>query len=159
MKQVVLRIEDAAFEKFMGMVSLCPMVEMVAESSLADTENERDLCMKKAIITLRENKVFRHYYDYTWIMMAINEGHVSDYDAFKSPQAFIDYLYEIGIDHLPTRYTLSLAFSKALGAYPDWTFLDVEKPNEILRRKNVVKQFLSAYGAAKRGFFNNSFNK
>ena len=29
MKQVVLRIDDAAFEKFMGMVSLCPMVEVL----------------------------------------------------------------------------------------------------------------------------------
>ena len=29
MKQVVLRIDDAAFEKFMGMVSLCPQVEIV----------------------------------------------------------------------------------------------------------------------------------
>ena len=29
MKEVVLRIDDAAFEKFMGMVSLCPMVEVV----------------------------------------------------------------------------------------------------------------------------------
>jgi hypothetical protein len=28
MKQVVLRIDDAAFEKFMGMVSLCPQVEI-----------------------------------------------------------------------------------------------------------------------------------
>ena len=159
MKQVVLRIDDAAYEKFMGMVSLCPMVEVVAEGDLADNENERDLCMRQAIITLRQNKVFRHYYDYTWIMMAINEGHLNDFDVFKSPQAFIDYLYEIGIDQLPTRYTLSLAYSKALGAYPDWTFLDVEKPNEILRRKNVAKQFLSAYGAAKRGILNNKFNK
>ena len=159
MKQVVLRIDDAAYENFMGMVSLCPMVEVVAEGDLADTENDRDLCMRQAIITLRQNKVFRHYYDYTWIMMAINEGLLNDFDVFKSPQAFIDYLYEIGIDQLPTRYTLSLAYSKALGAYPDWTFLDVEKPNEILRRKNVVKQFLSAYGAAKRGFLNNKFNK
>ena len=159
MKQVVLRIDDAAYEKFMGMVSLCPMVEVVAEGDLADTENDRDLCMRQAIITLRQNKVFRHYYDYTWIMMAINEGHLNDFDVFKSPQAFINYLYEIGIDQLPTRYTLSLAYSKALGAYPDWTFLDVEKPNEILRRKNVAKQFLSAYGAAKRGILNNKFNK
>ena len=159
MKQVVLRIEDAAYEKFRGFIQLCPSVEVVDEDDFADTEIERDLCMKQAIITLRQNKVFRHYYDYTWIMMAINEGHVSDFDVFKSPQVFIDYLYEIGIDQLPTRYTLSLAYSKALGTYPDWTFLDVEKPNEILRRKNVVKQFLSAYGAAKRGFLNNKFNK
>lgn len=32
MKEVVLRIEDSAFEKFMGMVSLCPQLEVLSES-------------------------------------------------------------------------------------------------------------------------------
>ena len=86
-------------------------------------------------------------------------GLVDDFDSFRSPQAFIDYLYEIGIDNLPTRYSLSLAYSKTLNSYPEWTFIDVENASETLRRKNVVKQFLSAYGVAKRGIFNNIFNK
>ena len=159
MKQIIVNIDDLAYEPVVGMLKLCQGVEIESEGEVVDTFNERDVCMVYAINTLRENKVFRHFYDYTWIMMAINDGVLDDFDSFKSPQAFLNYLYEIGIDQLPTRYTLSLAYSKALGAYPDWTFLDVEKPNEILRRKNVVKQFLSAYGAAKRGFLNNKFNK
>ena len=159
MRQIVLEIEDSAYERFMGMVGLCPQVRVVATSVAADTESERDMCMAHAIRTLRENRVFRHGYDYAWIMMAINEGVIDDFESFKSPQAFIDYLYEIGIDMLPTRYTLFRAYSKTLDAYPDWTFLDVEKAGETLRRKNVVKQFLSAYGAAKRAFCNRWCNK
>lgn len=159
MKQIVLEIEDSAYEQFMGMVGLCPSVKVVCESGITDVMNDRDQCMVYAIQTLRNNHVFRFSYDYTWVMMAINEGLIDDFDSFRSPQAFIDYLYEIGIDNLPTRYSLSLAYSKTLNSYPEWTFIDVENASETLRRKNVVKQFLSAYGVAKRGIFNNIFNK
>ena len=159
MKQIVLEIEDSAYEQFMGMVGLCHSVKVVCESGITDVMNDRDQCMVYAIKTLRNNHVFRFSYDYTWVMMAINEGLIDDYDSFRSPQAFIDYLYEIGIDNLPTRYSLSLAYSKTLNSYPEWTFIDVENASETLRRKNVVKQFLSAYGVAKRGIFNNIFNK
>ncbi len=155
----MLEIEDSAYEQFMGMVGLCPSVKVVCESGITDVMNDRDQCMVYAIQTLRNNHVFRFGYDYTWIMMAINEGLVDDYEGFKSPQAFLDYLYEIGIEKLPTRYSLSLAYSKTLNSYPEWTFIDVENACETLRRKNVVKQFLSAYGVAKRRIFNNIFNK
>ena len=159
MRQIILEIEDSAYEQFMGMVGLCPSVKVVCESGITDVMNDRDQCMVYAIQTLRNNHVFRFGYDYTWIMMAINEGLVDDYEGFKSPQAFLDYLYEIGIEKLPTRYSLSLAYSKTLNSYPEWTFIDVENASETLRRKNVVKQFLSAYGVAKRRIFNNIFNK
>ena len=159
MKQIVLKIEDSAYESFMGMMALCPSVKVVCESDITDVMSDRDQCMVSAITTLRNNHVFRFGYDYTWIMMAINEGLVDDYDAFRSPQAFLDYLYEIGIEELPSRITLSLAYSKTFDHFPDWTFTDVNKPSEILRRKNVVKQFLSAFGTAKRGILNNILNK
>ena len=155
MKQVVLRIDDAAYENFMGMVSLCPMVEVVAEGDLADTENDRDLCMRQAIITLRQNKVFRHYYDYTWIMMAINEGVLDDFDSFKSPQAFIDYLALLGVESLPGKTTLFRTYNITDGTYPNWTFLDNPKHEEVLRRKNILVRFLSAYMRAKRTMWNN----
>ena len=159
MKQIVLEIEDSAFESFMGMIALCPSVKVVGESSVAEVTSQRDQCMLYAIQTLRANHVFRFGYDYTWVMMAINEGLVDDYDSFRSPQAFLDYLYEIGIDKLPSRITLSLAYSKTFNHFPDWTFTDMDNPSEILRRKNVVKQFLSAFGTAKRGISNKILNK
>ena len=109
MKQVILKIDDSAYEKFMGMVSLCPQVEVVCESGITDVMNDRDQCMVYAIQTLRNNHVFRFGYDYTWVMM-------------------------------------------------DWTFTDMDNPSEILRRKNVVRQFLSAFGTAKRGILNKILN-
>lgn len=159
MKQVLLSIEDDAYEKVMGMLSLCPSVNVESSVDVADTERDCDRCVKYAINTLRRNGVFRHVYDYTWIMMAINQGLIEGLDAFRSPQAFLDYLTELGIDKLPTRFSISLAYSKTLDTYPNWTFIDVADACEILRRKNVVKQFLSAYGVAKRGIFNSFFNK
>ena len=155
----MLEIEDSAYEQFMGMVGLCPSVKVVCESGITDVMNDRDQCMVYAIQTLRNNHVFRFGYDYTWIMMAINEGLVDDYEGFKSPQAFLDYLYEIGIDKLPTRSTLFRAFSKTLDLYPNWIFLDIKDKGESLRRKNVVKQFLSAFWKAKRTDCNKNCNK
>ena len=159
MKQIVLEIEDSAYEQFMGMVGLCHSVKVVCESGITDVMNDRDQCMVYAIQTLRNNHVFRFSYDYTWVMMAINEGLIDDFDSFRSPQAFIDYLYEIGIDNLPTRFTLFRAYSKTLDSYPNWTFLDMEDASESLRRINVVKQFLSAFGKAKRADCNKNCNK
>lgn len=159
MKQIIVNIDDLAYEPVVGMLKLCQGVEIESEGEVVDTINERDVCMVYAINTLRENKVFRHFYDYTWIMMAINEGVLDDFDGFKSPQAFLNYLYEIGIENLPSRITLSLAYSKTLDSFPDWTFIDVTEASEVLRRKNVVKQFLSAYGTAKRRNLNKLLNK
>ena len=159
MRQIVLNLDDEAFEPFMGMLTLCQQVKVVGECKVADILANRDQCMKLAVETLRANKVFKHKYDYTWIMMALNEGVLDDFEEFKSPQAFIDYLYEIGVRELPSRISLFLANSNTLDSYPDWTFLDVKSASETLRRKNVVKQFLSAYGAAKRRLLNKNLNK
>ena len=141
------------------MDNTCYFFVVVGESSVAEVTSQRDQCMLYAIQTLRANHVFRFGYDYTWVMMAINEGLVDDYDGFRSPQAFLDYLYEIGIEGLPTRFTLFRAYSKTLDSYPNWTFLDMDDASESLRRINVVKQFLSAFGKAKRADCNKNCNK
>jgi hypothetical protein len=52
-----------------------------------------------------------------------------------------------------------VAYAKTLDSYPDWTFIDVKKASETLRRKNVVKQFLSAYIKAKIANVNRIVNK
>ena len=159
MKRIIIEVEDSAYEPVVGMLKLCNGVKIVSVQESMDVMDDRDACMLYAINTLRNNGVFRHYYDYTWIMMAINEGHVDDFDGFKSPQAFINYLYEIGIENLPSRITINVAYAKTYRRFPDWTFNDVKEAGEILRRKNVVKQFLSAYGMAKRGILNKNINK
>lgn len=150
MKQIIVNIDDLAYEPVVGMLKLCQGVEIESEGEVVDTINERDVCMVYAIKKLRNNNVFRHHYDYTWIMKALNEGVIEEYEDFESPQSFLDYLDEIGLDGLPDRSTLSRALSKAFDSYPNWTFVDAKKPSESIRRKNVVKQFLSAFGEAKR---------
>jgi len=151
MRQIILEIEDSAYEKFMGMVELCPMVKVISAAEQVEPTAGRDRCMAYAIRTLRANRVFRHSYDYAWVMLAVNEGLVDDFDAFKSPKAFISYLNEIGIEGLPDRSTLARARSNLFQSYPNWTFMDVDSPGECLRRKNVARQFLSAFGEARRG--------
>ena len=41
--------------------------------------------------------------------------------------------------------------AKVKGKYPDWTFTDAPKASEALRRKNLIKQFLSAFVKAQSG--------
>ena len=159
MRQIVLECEDSAYEKLMGMIDLCPQVNVVSTDTIVDVISHRDHCMAFAIKTLRDDGVFRFSFDYAWIMMALNEGVVDDYRGIMSPQEFIDYLKELGFNHLPCRTSLYNGYSRTMNRFPDWTFTDVEDACEELRRKNVVKQFLSAYGKAKRGIVNKMLNK
>lgn len=159
MKEVILRIDDSVYEKVMGMVDLCQGVEIVSTHDSVDTRNDRDSCVVYAINSMRNDGVFRYSFDYAWIMMAINEGVIEDFEGEMSLQGFIDYLKELGFNNLPCRTSLYNAYSKTLDSFPEWTFIDVKDAGEILRRKNVVKQFLSAYGVAKRGIVNKMLNK
>ena len=69
-KEVVLLIEDSVYEKFMGMVSLCPQVEVVSETMDGVADLDADYCMacanncpQKAIKLPREanaNARYRH---------------------------------------------------------------------------------------------------
>ena len=150
MKRIIIEVEDSAYEPVVAMLKLCNGVKIVSVQECIDVIDDRDACMRYAINTLRHNKVFRRHYDYSWIMQAINDGVLEDYEEFESAQTFINYLCEIGIDGLPDRSTISRARSNIYNSFPDWKFIGLKNPSEILRRKNVVKQFLSAFGEAKR---------
>ena len=52
---------------------------------------------------------------------------------------------EAEFDGLPGRSTVYNTIAKVRGKYPDWTFTDAPKASEALRRKNLIKQFLSAF--------------
>ena len=58
---------------------------------------------------------------------------------------FIDYMREAEFDNLPGRTTIYDTIAKVKGKYRDWTFADDPKASEALRRKNLIKQFLSAF--------------
>lgn len=145
MKEVVLRMEDSAYDVFTGFLSLCPAIRMVSRQEVCDFEQGRsDSSVTQALAVLLQNGVMTHPFDYTWIMVAIGDGAVKGMGAFRSPQSFMNYLASHGVERVPSRSTLSAWYNKVLGKYPEWHFTDTTDPHEILRRKNVVTQFLSA---------------
>ena len=145
MKQVVLRIDDAAYEKFMGMVSLCPQVEVLNVCEIGDKKLTTDAYVASAIREMRQTLAFRYPCDYAYLMVAMNESVVKGLPFFYTPKDFIDYMREADFDHLPGRTTIYDTMAKVQGKYPDWTFTDAPKASEALRRKNLIKQFLSAF--------------
>ena len=145
MKQVVLRIDDAAFEKFMGMVSLCPQVEVVNVCDTGDKKQTMDGYVASAIREMRQRLAFRSPCDYAYLMVAMNESVVKGLPFFYTPKDFLDYMREAEFDNLPGRTTIYDTIAKVKGKYPDWTFTDAPKASEALRRKNLIKQFLSAF--------------
>jgi hypothetical protein len=100
---------------------------------------------------MNEEGSLKHLYDYTWIMAAIGDGMIEGLGAFRSPQSFMNYLLGLGVKNVPSRSTLSAWYGKVLGKYPDWEFTDTTDPKEILRRKNVFRQFLCAMRLGKKG--------
>ena len=151
MKQVVLRIDDAAFERIMGMVSLCPQVEVLNVCQTGDKKQTIDAYVATAIREMRQTLAFRYPCDYAYLMMAMNESVVKGLPFFYTPKDFIEYMREAEFDHLPGRSTVYNTIAKVRGRYPDWTFTDAPKASEALRRKNLIKQFLSAFMRAQAG--------
>ena len=158
MKQMVIEIEDEAYEAFMGMMRLCPAVKVVSISQMAETRNVVDRCVALAIAELRKDKVFKRPGDYTYIMMGANEGVIKGIGYFYYPSEFLAYLNEIGVDNLPGRNTLYNGITRTFGKYPDWTFNDHPTPDEVMRRKNVLKRFLSVYTKIKMGILDASLD-
>ena len=99
---------------------------------------------------MRADGVFRLPGDYAYLMMAANEGLAKGMAFFHTPKEYLDYLKELELDGLPGRSTVYDILSKVDGKYPDWIFTDDPKPKEALRRKNIVRMFLSAFFKAKR---------
>lgn len=151
MKEVILRIDDAAFGNFMGMVSLCPTVEVVNVIQINRTQRTTDYCVTTAIREMQNMHAFRYPRDYAFLMIAINEGAVKGLPFFYTPMDFLDYMKQSEIENLPGRSTIYETIEKVEGRYPDWTFTDAPKAREVLRRKNLVKLFLSAFVKAQIG--------
>lgn len=150
MKEIVLNVEDSAYECVLGMLKLCQQVEVVSTMDLQGKASPVDECFAKAINELLKERVIRHKYDYAFIFMAINESLISGMDPFFSPQNFIDYLRLLGIEDLPCRATLSNMCTYTQGEYPQWDYCPAVDANEELRRRNIVVRFSSAFSRAKR---------
>ena len=145
MKEITFRVPETMVPLLEEWAKHIPEMEIVSLKVSGSYElDEMNRRMALALRMLEENNVLRHGYDYTWIMVAIDDGAVEGLGRFKSPQGFRDYLKCLGVEQVPSRTTLSTWFGKVLGRYPDWVFTDTEDPSEILRRKNVVRQLISA---------------
>ena len=149
MKEITLRVPASMVPLVEEWVKHIPEIELASlEESGVYEIDEINRRMALALKILKENRAIRYGYDYTWIMVAIGDGVVKGLNGFKSPQSFMDYLKSLGVDKVPSRTTISTWFGRVLGIYPNWEFTDTKDPNETMRRKNVVRQLLSALNKA-----------
>ena len=149
MKEITFRVPDTMVSLLEEWVKHIPEMEIVSlEKSGVYEVDEVNRRMTIALNLMKQVGVIRYGYDYTWIMVAINDGAIKGLGAFKSPQSFMDYLRNLGVENVPSRTTLSTWFGKVFGSYPNWEFTDTEDPQEILRRKNVVRQLISVLNKA-----------
>ncbi len=144
MKEITFRVPDSMVPFLEEWAKHIPEMEIVSlEESGQYGLDEMNRRMACALSKLLANKAIRFNYDFAWILVAINDGAINGLGAFKSPQSFMDYLKSLGVEHVPSRTTLSTWYGKVLGTYPNWEFIDTQDPQEILRRKNVVRQLIS----------------
>lgn len=149
MKEITFRVPDTMVSLLEEWVKHIPEMEIVSLEESGEYEiDEINRRMTIGLNLMKQVGVIRYGYDYTWIMVAINDGAIKGMGAFKSPQSFMDYLRNLGIENVPSRTTLSTWFGKVLGTYPNWEFIDTQDPQEILRRKNVVRQLISVLNKA-----------
>ena len=149
MKEITLRVPDSMVPLIEEWVKHIPEIELASlEESGVYEIDEINRRISLALKILKENRAIRYGYDYTWIMVAIGDGVVNGLSGFRSPKSFIEYLINLGVKSVPSRSTVSAWFGRVIGKYPDWEFTDTKDPNEIMRRKNIVRQLLSALNKA-----------
>lgn len=116
-----------------------------------DTEEEKPEYMetyvfngriKYAIDILNFEGVLKYSYDYTWIMLVMNQ--MPDMLHFDTALSFLRFFSaELNLERLPSESTISKKKKNTLGQHPSWTFRDVDDVNETRRRNNVAARFLS----------------
>ena len=149
MQEITLRVPESMVPLIEEWVKHIPEIELASlEESGVYEIDEINRRMALALKILKENRAIRYSYDYTWIMVAIGDGVVNGLSGFRSPKSFIEYLINLGVKSVPSRSTVSTWFGRVIGKYPDWEFTDTKDPNEIMRRKNIVRQLLSALNKA-----------
>lgn len=143
MEEIVVRVDDAAFERLMGMLSLCPSVEVVeVNESAVLSSGPLAIRIRHAIVQLREERLLRRMYDYAWLKVAMDSD--DDLPSFESAQKYIDYLGgELQLDGLPSESSVSKMMDAARGQLFNWTFSDTSDAQETTRRNNIVKRFFN----------------
>lgn len=129
------------------------LAEALKENGLAEVELESvdptilsvDERVLKALLTLQEEGLIKHKYDYAWLLTAINQGIVDDMSKFNSVKSFIDYVKSLGIDGVAGNSTLALYLGYVNGRFPDWCFSDKCDNREKIRRINLINRFLKLF--------------
>ena len=98
--------------------------------------------VRKAVLTLKSEGVLKHLYDYTWLMVVMNQ--TEGLPSFDTPQSFVTYLEGLQLADLPEVSSVKKAYGNVLRDFPNWTFPDRDT-TEATRRINVAKRFLSIY--------------
>ena len=152
MKKMVFNVSDEFADLFLGVAKSFAGVELLSvdETEVYDAIVEK--CVAIAIREMRDDDVIKRPSDYTYIMLGANDGAIPDIGKFDTPSEFIKYLGLCQLDDLPGRNTLYDTIAITFGKYPEWTFRPkrgVVSRTEEIRRKNIVKRFLSAYIKAK----------
>lgn len=150
MREIVINVEDAAFEHVLGVLRICQGVKVISTENLQGIVSGIDECFAKAIGELQEERVIRNQYDYAFIYMAIREGIICDMEPFYSVQHFVDYMKGLGIQNPPSKNSISNICTHTQGEFPDWLYDEPVDASEERRRKIVVTRFSSAFTRIKR---------
>jgi hypothetical protein len=107
--------------------------------------------VKRAIQKMQKERLMKGY-DYTWLMLIMNEAedsnsqyHSLGLPSFKSSQSFKDYLEKtLELKNIPSLSTIGERQYKTSGRFP-WNFEDTSDVNETNRRNNIVNRFIAIY--------------
>ena len=124
MKQIVIEIDDEAFEPFMGVLRLCPSVKVVGTNSFAEPQDMTDQCFAEAVKEVVSDKnLYKRPSDLAYIMIAANDGAINGLDYYLTPDDFIGYLQQIGVEQLPKRSTIYNKVNDTVEKFPNWNYV------------------------------------
>ena len=63
MKEIIIHVDESAYECVLGMLKLCQKVQVVSEEGCVHTEIDMDSCVAKALNVLYQRHVFRYTRD------------------------------------------------------------------------------------------------
>lgn len=127
----------AVREAMLAKQSSDPAEKREAEEMFSDDER-----IIKAVNILKVEGVLKHMYDYTFVMQLMNETEGMPH--YDTPQSFLKHFAQLGIAPLPDVSSINRIFSKMVGKFPNWTFVNKDK-TETVRRNNVGRRYLNAY--------------
>lgn len=143
------------FLKYMHKISMLQTL-LNTNASEVSVKDERktvtstaDRLIKQAIETMMDEGVIKHSYDLAFVMLLMKE--TDGLPRFDSPNSFLTYISDLGIDDLPGEDSIKKKLSATFGKYPAWTFTDQKGKDatEAKRRNNVASRFLSLYRKGK----------